>query len=96
MWGEIRFKVSWEDMCDLRKEMESDGVEFDSKVVRKMRGITEGGMKAINSIDDGPIGPKERNKGRLDIVEGRWVCGGGREDVALGCHDGVGGTEGLR
>ncbi len=93
-WRKIGFKVSWEDMCDLGKEMELDAVEFDGKVVRKMRGIAKGGTKAIASIDDGPIGPKEGNEGRPDIVEGQWFCGGGREDVALGCPDGVSGTEG--
>ncbi len=95
MWGEVRFKVSWEDQCVLGKDMESDGVEFDREVVGEARSVAEGGTKATAGIDDGAIGPEEEDEGCVDVAEGWWIGCRRWGYVAYGCHDGVGGLEGF-
>ncbi len=93
-WGQVGFKISWEDVGEYGELVEGDAVDLNQEVARDWWGCPKGGAETVAAVDEGTVGVEEGDECSLDIVESWWVGGLGRNDIAMRQgHDGVGGAE---
>ncbi len=81
-------------MGECSKFVEADTVELHWEVTRDWWRCPKGGTESVSAVDDGTIGVEEEDECGSDIVEGWWVGGMGRNDIAMRQgHGGIGGAE---